>query len=174
MERRFITARTSKTGETVSIPILPMLWEVLEPLQRAPAKAAGAGRRAWLPQAASPVFDPVGGPLQHARHGASGIPRHAVSFFGSKLDSIPVAMPGPSPARRGPQDTFKPGILRAPAAGRFGLTLRRTSGAAGKSAKEPRVLGYCPPDLAGETVADLATALARNAKSENTSMATEP
>ena len=43
MERRFITARTSKTGETVSIPIFPMLWEVLEPLQRAPGKPAGAG-----------------------------------------------------------------------------------------------------------------------------------
>ena len=42
MERRFITARTSKTGETVSIPIFPMLWEVLEPLQRALGKAAGA------------------------------------------------------------------------------------------------------------------------------------
>ena len=45
-----------------------------------------SGGRAGLPQAAAPVLDPVGGPVQHARRGAPGIPRRAVSFLGAKLN----------------------------------------------------------------------------------------
>ncbi|MGC3958049.1 MAG: site-specific integrase [Verrucomicrobiota bacterium] len=45
MERRFITVKTAKTGQTVSIPIFPMLYDELKELAKEKGKSEGNVRR---------------------------------------------------------------------------------------------------------------------------------